>query len=398
MNFEETAARYRKLLVEDVLPWWAKHAIDHEHGGLFSCIGDDGTVTSEDKYIWSQVRGLWTFSASCRRVHSTPEWRKIADGLFRFSMRFGRNDAGDWNFLVNREGALLRGPESIQTDAYAICALVEYALLTQSDEACEAAFASFRRTREKIWKPGSFGIAPYPLPEGARAHRASMQLALAYHDLARATGDAEVLAEAMKLTDDCMDNFRRPDLEAVVEYLALDNTLLPPSIGTFMSPGHGIETAWFNMDGLRGRNEEARIGKALDAMRWSMEKGWDHEYGGIFLGIDLNGGTPFFPKSDAKIWWPFCEAICGLLLAYELSSDSAFLDWHAKVEEWAFAHFPVPEHGEWRQRLDRRGERLNDVVALPVKDPFHLPRAALYAFEIATRLAERGAAGRELGN
>jgi hypothetical protein len=37
----------------------------------------------------------------------------------------------------------------------------------------------------------------------------------------------------------------------------------------------------------------------------------------------------------------------------------------------SFAHFSVPECGE-RQRLIARGSPITDLIALPVKDPFHL--------------------------
>ena len=39
----------------------------------------------------------------------------------------------------------------------------------------------------------------------------------------------------------------------------------------------------------------------------------------------------------------------------------------------------MPGAGEWRQRLDRAGQPVTELIALPVKDPFHLPRAALLA-------------------
>jgi N-acylglucosamine 2-epimerase len=45
----------------------------------------------------------------------------------------------------------------------------------------------------------------------------------------------------------------------------------------------------------------------------------------------------------------------------------------------------MPETGEWRQRLDRRGDPISTVVALPVKDPFHLPRAAILAVQLLDR-------------
>jgi N-acylglucosamine 2-epimerase len=50
-----------------------------------------------------------------------------------------------------------------------------------------------------------------------------------------------------------------------------------------------------------------------------------------------------------------------------------------------FRHSPVWEHGEWTQRLDRRGRKVDTVVALPVKDSFHLQRALILAIESLRR-------------
>ena len=81
------------------------------------------------------------------------------------------------------------------------------------------------------------------------------------------------------------------------------------------------------------------------------------------------------------MWWPHTEALYSLLLAYHLSREEWCLHWYERVHGYAWMHYPVPVHGEWTQRLDRRGNKLNETVALPVKDPFHLPRALIYCIE-----------------
>jgi N-acylglucosamine 2-epimerase len=48
----------------------------------------------------------------------------------------------------------------------------------------------------------------------------------------------------------------------------------------------------------------------------------------------------------------------------------------------------MPDYGEWIQNLDRQGRRVNELVALPVKDPFHLARALIYSVGVLEQLAE----------
>jgi len=338
--------------------------------------------------MWSQVRAVWTFSAAYNRVRQEPEWLKIAKCICDFALRHGRDDEGCWVFMVDKDGAVQRGAESIQGDAFAICGLTEYARATGDQAAVDAAKETYERSLERLNNPGSYQTTPYPIPEGTKAQRVAMQFSLAFHELGAFLKDDEIIEQGLRLTRDVLENFRRPELETVLEYIALDNTPLPPSIGTLTGPGHGIETAWFQIENLRARGDRDGIAKALDIMRWSFEKGWDPEHGGLFLYLDIEDHEPYLPFADSKLWWPHCEALCGALMAHEECGEPWCLDWYWKTHDWAFDHFPVKEHGEWTQRLDRFGKPFDDVVALPVKDPFHLPRGIIYCIEALERLTE----------
>ena len=37
-NFTELLTIYKKTLLEDIVPFWMKHGIDHDYGGIFNCI------------------------------------------------------------------------------------------------------------------------------------------------------------------------------------------------------------------------------------------------------------------------------------------------------------------------------------------------------------------------
>jgi N-acylglucosamine 2-epimerase len=87
MNFDILRRQYRALLLDDIVPFWLKHGIDWERGGVLSCMSDDGTILSGDKYIWSQARSVWTFSALFNRVEANPEFLKVAENAIRFLLR-----------------------------------------------------------------------------------------------------------------------------------------------------------------------------------------------------------------------------------------------------------------------------------------------------------------------
>lgn len=63
--------------------------------------------------------------------------------------------------------------------------------------------------------------------------------------------------------------------------------------------------------------------------------------------------------------------------------DSLNLPW-AIQRTYTFDTFPNPdtEVGEWIQIRDRQGRPQNKVVALPVKDPFHVMRALILIVDL----------------
>ena len=87
---------------------------------------------------------------------------------------------------------------------------------------------------------------------------------------------------------------------------------------------------------------------------------------------------------DTKLWWVHSEAIYATALSYTLSGADEMRTWFERVWEYAFRVFPHPDPdvGEWIQIRDRRGEPLEKVVALPVKDPYHIARNLIQIIEL----------------
>ena len=383
MSDEELLDFYRDQLIEDVTPFWMRHGVDREFGGLTTCMSDDGSLISHDKYMWSQLRGLWTFSKLYNRIEARDEWLDAATGIYDFVSRFGRDENGEWVFLVDRRGKVKEGATSIYADGFARYGLTEYARATGSEEAKALARETCAGVRARLAKPGSYTSAPYEIPEGAKAHGIRMIFSLVFHELGKLLEDAEIASAGLDLAVEVLDCFRRPERRAILEFIGLDDRPRPDTNwGRCVVPGHAIESMWFMIHIFRDIGDSQRISQAVEAIRWHIEKGWDPEYGGILLGIDVDGKEPiYWANWDKKSWWQHTEALYALLLAREYTDASWPEEWYWKVHEYAFARFPRPEFGEWTQRLDRKGDPIADVIALPVKDPFHLPRALIYIID-----------------
>ena len=389
MKLSDLQAFYQDHLLNDVVPFWTRHAIDNRYGGIWTGIRDDGSLITQNKYVWSNARAVYTFAALYNRIEQRPEWLAIAENICDFCLAHGRVQTGVWGFLLSREGKMLEGAKAIQVDAFAIMGLTEYARATGDERAMDAAVETFESVRDRLARPGSYGTHPYPIPSGGKAHRDYFQFAFAFHGLGQLLGRKDILHETAEKANEVMDHFRFPEAEVLLEYISADNRRMDTPAGRAMVPGHVIESMWFMLDIHRDAGQTERIGQAVETIRWALEKGWDEEYGGIFLGIDVEGESPvYWRHADKKIWWVFSEALYALLLAYELSGQQWCLDWYWKVHDWTFKHFPDHKHGEWTQKLDRAGRKVDDVVALPVKDPFHLPRALILAIETLGRLSK----------
>jgi N-acylglucosamine 2-epimerase len=381
VTFAQLADLLHEELFGRVIPFWLTHGIDHQCGGLFTCLNEAGEILSTDKYLWSQARALWLYSTLALR-HPQPEFRALADSLFAFCERFGRDAAGRWVFRVSREGAVLQGAESIYADGFALLGMAAYYTLTRSARAGELIAETYHSVRDRLATPGSYGITPYQIPPGAKVHGVAMVCSLAFWEAGVAVDDPRMRELALELADDVLRHFVSRQDRAIIEFLDLKNGRLPGAVGQCCLPGHAFESMWALVRIFRACGRKADIPQCLEVIRWSLEKGWDPQYGGIYLAIDLGGKAPYWPFADYKPWWPAVEGMYALLLAYAESKADWCLDWYRRVHNYAFTHYPVRPNGEWRNRLNRMGRPVEDVLALPVKDPFHVPRALLYAEDV----------------
>jgi len=375
-------------LTEAILPFWLQHAVDPD-GGLNTCLHDDGSLVSRDKWLWSQWRAVWVFSKLYNTLEPRAEWLELAKSIYRFCTEHGWDDAtGGYRLCLRHDGAALKGCESIYTDGFAIYGMTELAKAVDSEEpirlarkCADSVLARLRSPHEQI------PHFPYPIPKGARVQGIPMIFSLVLWELGQLLDEDRYREAAVALSDEIFNHFHRPDRDLVLERIAADNAEFPAPLGTAVVPGHVIEDMWFQIHIARDLGDVPRIAEACRLVRRHVEFGWDHEYGGLFLARDADDREEVgWEFHDTKLWWPHTETLYALLLAYEHTREPWCLEWYDRTHEFCFSHYPNREHGEWTQKLDRTGQPLTDVVALPVKDPFHLPRALIYCLDVLDRL------------
>jgi N-acylglucosamine 2-epimerase len=433
-SFEQAAKTYRDELFGSILPFWMRNGIDSEYGGYYTCFSNDGSRKLADhKFTWSQGRFVWMLSRLYRTMKDrvTPEesalWLQAARRGAEFLIGNCRLESGNCAFILDRRGApILLDPEdrprkaapgedydlSIYADFFVIYGLGEYAAASGDHDSFTFALDLYDHAIARL-KSGVFRSEPYPVPPGYKKHGEQMitlETAQELADAAESFGQSRIAKRLRKQCAECaaeiMGNFRRPEERVVLEMIGMDNQPVDTMIGRYVNPGHTIEDMWFVMHWADRTGDKELFEQASETVRWALDLGWDMKYGGIPQFLDKSGEKPrgdIPPELEThemvfklrnnwsnKLWWPHSEAIYALLLAYERLNQPWQEEWFWRVHDYTLETFPNPDRevGEWIQIRDRKGVPESKVVALPVKDPFHIVRALTLALPVAERLAE----------
>jgi N-acylglucosamine 2-epimerase len=389
-RIDELHEHYRGCLFDDVIPFWLSHSLDREYGGYLTCLDRDGSVLNTDKSMWFQGRGTWLFSRLCNALQPRDEWLDAAKCGFDFLVRYGFDTDSRMFYTVTRDGRPLRKRRYLFTETFGIIACAEYARATGDAQALRRARDTYRLVVDLYRTPGALAPKVFPQTRVTRSHAVPMILLATTQVLRQADSDplyTQVIDDSL---DQILNHFLKRDERALFETVGPNGERLDSPDGRCLNPGHAIETAWFIMQEGRYRNDPSLVQGALDILNWSLERGWDKEYGGILSFVDVEGRSPEQIEWDMKLWWPHTEALCASLLAHHLTGEARYLEWYEKVHAWAFGHFPDPEFGEWFGYLHRDGS-----VSLPVKGsmwkgPFHLPRALLQCLELLEEMDDEG--------
>jgi N-acylglucosamine 2-epimerase len=168
-----------------------------------------------------------------------------------------------------------------------------------------------------------------------------------------------------------------------MEQVAPDGSIIDHIDGRTLNPGHAIEGAWFILNEARHRNNDPHlIGLGCRMIDYMWERGWDAEHGGILYFRDVYGRPVQEYWQDMKFWWPHNEVIIATLLAYLMTGNEKYADWHRQVHDYAYAHFHDKRHGEWFGYLHRDGSIAQTAKGNLFKGPFHLPRQEWFCMQI----------------
>ncbi|MFE7331315.1 AGE family epimerase/isomerase [Streptomyces sp. NPDC057565] len=404
----------RRQLERVVLPYWLERAPDHERGGFHTCYDNRGRrLVSTDKFTWSQGRLVWLLARAARLARAG--LLNLDAGLLedlavrgaRFLTEHVIRPDGTCHFVVDSSGAPKTGPDgetqSVYADCFVVMGLAELAGTTASPHWLEAAAPLLRRATADI-TAGRAATPPYRVPAGHTAFGPRMILTNTLLEHARARERLGLLTDedvaSLSAARAAMLSHRNPDgtfTEIVAP--APGNTSL---VARHRVPGHAIEGIWVALEAARLTGDEADAPRLLDSVDVLCRSAWDARHGGLFRYVDAEGPTA--PRGavhgsayedlviatwDTKLWWVHTEAAYTTALGARRYGDAACAAWAERIWDFTIATFPAREEGEeWIQIRDRAGRPLDRIVALPVKDPFHIARNLMQLVELSESTEE----------
>lgn len=293
MSLTDLRQELHNQLFKVILPFWDKHGIDHQYGGIMCSLDYDGTLVNTKKSLWFLGRAMWVYSFLYNHFGKNPHFLEIAKKTKEFAFRYALQNDGWWAEALSREGKVLR-PFSGDTEGMYFISegLQEYAAASGDEQSLEVAVALFKRLFRDFNSPDfRYRGSDFPyLWDINRAVRPQglwfLNLNIATHLLERG-GDPEIVAIADHALDAIMNRHYRPDIGLNTEMLYYDFSR-PEEEAEKCRLGHCVEALWMVMEEADRRNDEALWETCAKRIRHHLDVGWDYIYGGLPQWINVN--------------------------------------------------------------------------------------------------------------
>lgn len=387
-QLQDLAQKMEADLRDNILPFWSTKAVDTLNGGFYGRVDYRGkAIPKAAKGSILHARILWTFSTAYA-LYGDSNYKIMADRAFTYFVEyFVDRTYGGVYWTVDYLGNPLETHKHVYAQAFAIYGLTAYAQACNSTKAKDLATTLFYWIEshahdnkylgyhEAYTRDGNL-LDDVRLSEKDRNYPKSMNTHLhvleAYTQMYLAWPEQKLGQRLEELIHLFMGQM----------YDASENNLINFSTSSWeaessmVSYGHNIEAAWLVCEAVSALPFEESL--KLSCKEWALKltdrvlkEGFDTD-GGLFNELKEN------KKLDRKkAWWPQAEAIVGLIHAWELKPDQAYLSQALKT--WTFVENQLIDRtfGEWHEEIQENGQlRLMDKIR-EWKCPYHNARAAM---------------------
>lgn len=386
-----------KQELDRCIDFWLTNGLDHENGGIYTCLTREGKVFSKDKSVWMQGRAAWTFASMCRVYGEREEWLAAARSCLEFMEKYCINRAAGnrMYFTVTADGRPLRQRRYNFSEGFYALANAEYYGLTGEQAYLERARAAYKLIYELnhgMQDPTGLGAKTIEETRRGRALANPMIFLNITSVMRRVDPQGREIYDrySKEYVEEIFKYHFKPELGCTLESVGPNGEFESEyTAGRVVNPGHDIECSWFILEEGIYQNNKDIMAKAGEMFRLAIEAGWDKEYGGLLYFIDCLGLPPEAYEHDMKLWWPHNEIMIASLMLYKETRDDYYLDWFYKTIDYCKDHFSDPEFGEWFGYLRRDGKPTEPPCkGSTFKGPFHVPRALMMVDQLIASLQD----------
>ena len=351
MSLRELRQTLHDELFDVFLPFWDRHGVDREHGGVMSSLDYDGTLVNSDKLLWFQGRAIWIYSFLYNHLDPDPRYLEIARQTKNFVLTHALQADGWWAEKLSREGKVLK-PYSGDTEGmyFLVEGFQEYAAATGDEQARDLAFALLEKLFQHFDSPHfRYRGADFPYlwdsRQAVRPQGLWMVIVYIAAQILSRWKDPKILAMADQSIDAIMNKHYHPGIGLNTEALFFDFTR-PPGEEQKSRIGHAIESFWMVMEEATRRGDQALWDACAERVHRHLDVGWDHVYGGLCEWVNVDqGGYQWPPEKPVgtdlefryvgeyhymKALWALNEALVATLNVYERTGA-----------EWAARYFDL---------------------------------------------------------
>ncbi len=380
----------RAHLLSQVLPFWARHAVDREHGGFITHLDRTGAVTdASHKYLVMQTRTIYSLITGAA-LGGPAEWRSAARQGVDFLLRRFRDIQYDgWFWAVTREGIPSESDKRMYGHAFVIYALSEYARHTDDGRALAAANHTWALVGEYLWDREHEGVfeacnrawTPTDRSHTMGTHLHTLEALLALNN---AVGEDRYLSHACKVADLIAGRMVNEEHRCGIEYFQPDWTPDEKRNKGLVNYGHNLEAAWLllRVHCLDGAPLYRRVAKQF--LDYVVRFGLDEVHGGVYSHGPLGGEA----SVREKIWWVQCEALPAFLLGHRMFGEPRYLEAFRQVAHFCLERLYDPEYGEWYHSTEEDGTPRNTEKGSAWKAAYHITQALAYADEYLAEMGE----------
>jgi len=358
------------------LDFWAEKGMDWEKGGIVTYLDRKGDWYLDEKQGWFTGRAMYSFAKGYNDICKRGRWLDAAINLYDFLAARQFAPDGRLYYNMSREGAPCPSnpiagqypaiQASLHSESFAVMGLSELYRATGRQDVKDTLLKVFE-TQQFLYRNPEYATSGQKNAAGAQP-----KVPLAW--LMSLLCSVQTMREALpEMADRCSTLIAEYISEVFKYYYSEElKTLIE---GEIDCPGHNMEVAWFMLaEGLYTK-DQALVNRCAGIVEDIYNYGWDKEYGGLYLLVNMYNRPAFSVTGQFKYWWPNNELEIGLLYAYIGTQNPAFLEKYRKAHEWVFAHFPDRDYGEWFGYLNRDGSPISTNKGDNQKGPYHLYRS-----------------------